>query len=916
LTEAEAQRLEKEILDKFDKEIISRAEKQLVKILGTTKLPTEKKAKGIVGKMVELVNMGALDEDMYKDLFAEKFNLVKLNDTNKEEILKLANNVQLASGKGWLERDATIRLAKYIFELYPESRSGEVFDTWIAMAYANMLAGPTTSILNMWSAGWNMSTKPIRDIANLSKWLRLVKDATKGQGDIYNPFGEMFYSPMLRGSQMGIDQAKEVYINGDLNNKYVEDIAKKNQFKVTQLERDKYGKAKRFKPVNVKIGNKTVDLNLFNAYKYSGRNLAAQDKFMLSTSYEVELAHILRDKLKSKDLTGKRLTNEVMSILKGEHIDMEELNANLEAEALLYHQMTGEWMTDLQRKIRKREMMLDQLPITPEEKEEAERLARSNIFTDDRSGVIATLANGIGAVANKNYAVGLIIKPFIPFTKVVGNVAEYMLDHVPFYGFMRANGLSISYMKKLIDSEAETAQMGERGSRAYYEQMGRAWLGTMAFLGTAMMFLGRDEDDFLEISGGYLQEGFKKKGRENVLPQYTLRIGSVKIPYKNIPALAIPLAIIGNVNDALKSKQDEGEVLDRFTVSLFLEASQNTVFMFKDMSFLDGAQRLAQIASDMASTDEAKWKDIGEGMVKSYLGFATRPLPQNNNAIQQIWKMFDPESYPQSDIKGMLMYAGGIQHFAKYTAVDQLGDAVTSYPGETLLPYTHWLKIKGQDGRWKFLAKNNAIPNKIYNRVMQIETDKGIDKRKLEQEELYDYSKRAGNIFSDKVVQYMSDKEKVAKREKEIGEREKSNGEIERISGVREDIEKLWADAKKQAEMELFRWGSVKEDMPKEWELIKKNEAYLPYQKTKTTDGYKWTDSELYEFNNKVTLEYAKTVKYYLQSDAPAKDKKIDSDGDGINDFQVAIEKKWTKAQETVERQMKSTVGKKAKGKL
>lgn len=560
-------------------------------------------------------------------------------------------------------------------------------------------------------------------------------------------------------------------------------------------------------------------------------------------------------------------------------------------------------------------MMLDQLPITKEEKDEAERLARSNIFTDDRSGWIATLANGIGAVANKSYTAGLIVKPFIPFTKVVGNVAEYMLDHVPFYGFMRANGMSISYAKKLVDSDAQTAQMGERGSRAYYEQMGRAWLGTMSFLVTAMIFLGRDDEDFVELSGGYLQEGFKKKGRENVLPQYTLRIGNVKIPYKNIPALAIPLAIIGNVNDALKAKQDEGDVLERFTVSLFLEASQNTLFMFKDMSFLDGAQRLAQIVSDIASTDETKWKDIGEGAIKSYLGFATRPLPQNNNAIQQIWKVFDPESYPQSDIKGMLRYAAGVQHFSKYTAVDQFGDAVTSYPGETLLPYTHWLKIKGQDERWKFLAKNNAIPNKIYNRVMQIETDKGIEKRKLEQDELYEYSKRAGNVFSDHVVKYMSDKENVAKREKEIDEREKANGEIEKISGAREDIEKLWADAKKQAETELFRWGSVKEDMPKEWELIKKNEAYLPYQKTKTTDGYKWTDSELYEYNNRVTLEYAKRAKDYLQSDMPAKDKGRDSDNDGIDNFQEYIQKRWKESQDAVERQMKSTVGKKAKGK-
>ena len=333
--------------------------------------------------------------------------------------------------------------------------------------------------------------------------------------------------------------------------------------------------------------------------------------------------------------------------------------------------------------------------------------------------------------------------------------------------------------------------------------------------------------------------------------------------------------------------------------------------MFKDMSFLDGTQRLTQIASDIASTDEKRLEAVGEGLIKSYLGFLSRPLPQNNKAVQQIWKFFDPVSYPQNSIKNMLMYAGGVQHFLKYPKVDQLGDVVKSYPGETLLPYTHWLNIQGMDERWKFLSKYNAIPNKLYNRTMQLETESGIEKRKLEEDEFYDYTSRTGQLFSQSLVNYMQDKEKVNERAKAIIEREKANGDTEKVNGIREDMEKLWSKASDNAEVELFRWGSVKETMPETWELIKKHSAYQIYQTSKSTEGYNWSKSELYEFNNLATIQYAERVKGYLQSENALADKKRDSDKDGISNFQERIDKIWSDVKSQVGARMEGQIRKK-----
>jgi hypothetical protein len=358
---------------------------------------------------------------------------------------------------------------------------------------------------------------------------------------------------------------------------------------------------------------------------------------MFNTGFDMEVAQILRQSLRAKGLKGKALTKEVLSYIQGNKVDMESINAQIEAEAVKYKELSGKETSKTQKKIRLRELLVKSLPITQEEKQEAEALARSNIFTDDRGGIIATLANAIGWAANRHPILGAVIKPYVPFTKIVGNVTEFMLDHTPVYGFLRANGMSISALKRLYDPDIITAQMGKKGSNLYYEQMGRAYLGTISFAVLMAIFLGGDDDDEdgVKISGGYNQEGFKKGGRENIMPKYSIRIKGVDISYLNIPSLAIPLGIIGNLNDALRAKLPEEEITLRLTASMLATASKETAFMIKDMSFVTGTQNLINMISDATSMEESNFKRVASTMAKSYLGFGLRPLPWNSALVQQ-----------------------------------------------------------------------------------------------------------------------------------------------------------------------------------------------------------------------------------------------------------------------------------------
>ncbi len=803
-------------------------ENELARLIGTSAVPAQqKKNKTILDKFAEAVNLGAVKDEFYVDLFADKFGLKVLSQEEANKIVDLSSALHRASGHGNFERDATIILAKYIYELYPRSWGKEVARAWIALNYAQMLAGPSTHILNLWSAGNNIVQKPLRDTVNFSKMIKAFKEGRKrGKIDFYNPFGQMTYVPLFQGLLHGIKVAKEVLRNGDFDNKYVEMVVDNSGVSVPFTETDKYGPGKAFKPLMVNVGGKMVDLNIYQRAKYVGRFLSAEDKLMFNSAYEMYIATIIRDKIKAKEgITGKELTKRVMEEITGQALSpetIEALETQVEEEAKQHEEDFNKKVTANQRAVRLGELKIDELGLTPAELEEAEQLARSDIFTDDRFGLVARGARIIGYQANRSEIAGLFIKPFVPFTKIVGNVTEYAFDHVPLWGFMRASGLDIVGIAnlKIVDGrivrdidkktkkiKVKTSAMGERGSRAYYEQMGRAYLGTIAFAVMGAIALGSDEDDFIHITGGYNEEGFRKPGKERVTPKYSLVIGGVPIPYKNIPGLAIPLALIGNMNDRLRQGMPVEDVMERLTVAMTLDAALGTMMMAKDESFVQGAEGFVKMIMDIMSGEESKWKKASKTIVKQYVGYLARPLPQQNNFINQVEKLFDPISYSQKEIREIVAYSLGIQRLVNQPNIDIFGDVVETYPGETLMPYTHWFNIKGDDRRWAFLAKYDAIPNKIYNQVMTIHKDKQTGqptKRRLNPEELTQYTQTAGKRFNDKLLAYIATGAYLKTSKIVYGEGKEAETKLQR------DVNKLWLASRAEARRIMGISGSAK----------------------------------------------------------------------------------------------------------
>jgi len=801
-------------------------QKEFTKAYGTSKIPTKRSVKSDLNKILEGVESGVLNDGFYKQLFLEKFGM-KADLTLEEtaELHRLAEAVSSLPATSKMYNLAVMAMAQFINSKYPRGFWSDLADTWVALNYAQMLSGVSTHILNIFSTGSGIINSPIRNILNLSKWLNSVKKGIKDKSLqslwVYNPLYEAIYIPSAwaKGVKVGSDIAMSTMMEGATTDKYVEGLVNMSgKVQISNQEQNRYGVGKRFRPVRL-FG---VDVNPYNLLKYVGRSLAAEDALMFQTAYEAELAGLALSIYREKGLRGKALYNAVVDAYTQSRVDSGKIAEQVAFETAVLEK-AGIKVSERTKRIRASELMVDEvlrtMAATKEQKDDIKKLAASATFTDERNGVISYIARAISGLTNKNRAAQVALKPFIPFTQIVANVTEWMLDSTPIYGLMRANGVGVTglinkVMKATGSEGIATSQLGEYKSQAYYEQMARAWQGTIALATLFAVFAhGGDEDEdyensYVQLTGGYEEETRKNKsGRARVTPKYTIRVGKKELTYLNIPALAVPLALIGNYNDYMNLNRYGKEELDERMAAAFAASVASTTTLVKDMSFIQGTQELLSTMYEIATTEEDKVSKSAKAFYDKYLGFAARPLPQNNNLILQIEKFFDPTSYSRKEISDITAYSLGIQHIFGHPSVDILGDAIKNYPAETTIPYTHWMNINQANDNWKFMVRYNAIQGKVKNiptKIYNKETDK-YELRTMDAKEFYDYTVLSGKKFAEKLDFYR----KNVNADVRVKESEEINEKT--VTGVEYDVNRLHWEAKEEAKARLFLVKNVSE---------------------------------------------------------------------------------------------------------
>jgi hypothetical protein len=745
-------------------------------------------------KAIDAMVDGDFTDAMVQEVFADRLGLAQqLSPEDMQRARELGKTLMLTKLGTDLHKKAAMELDRFMNSVLPYDKLMFYGEFFKAIVYAQTLKGFTTHFKNIFSAASMIPSMFVETAINVSKWKRAFRDgmekAAKG-GEKFDWKAFLQSSPitefsvkmgaLARGWAKGAELAWDIMKTGYIDSKYIDTGKSKLGRMAGILERHKFGK-----------------WNPIQTLKYVGRALAAEDAWMYTMNHEMELAdafrrHTLKHGTSTEGMTLSKYVKRQMSIS-----DPVYASALQDAEADVAKVAKTLELTDRQIKsavsLRMKEIITEKLGLSESETMEAEDIARSRIFTHKREGMWGKLANMMKAV-NRTKGVGKVSWMWLMFADIVGNFGDTVTDYVPIYGLLRANGISPTGIVKRQSAnsrgsaamggelngsltERMYATMGGRNDQRYYEQMGRAWLGT-AMMAMAFLFAGDDDDD--------RDNWFHLSGKEDkAYPDFIYMFGKPIMSWKLVPSIAPTAAILTEAWEFRKSHPSEKRGLaDRVMYSMFsveqsigsmsvAESVQNfTNAITTGMGMFVQAKRSGQ-SSDPVEVAKNFLKEIAVTGVNA----VSKINPLTDPLVNQVYQLFNQEKFPHGSLEQAMDYAVlGVFYNTqsvdaagnpRIAGVDIFGEKIVKIPGEESFGYAQWFKDdKMNDSRWKFLADHGVLDviSNPMNTTMLFEDEDAefkVSRDKMNDFQFVTYATLRGQEFSKKLEDYMKDTKKV-----------------------------------------------------------------------------------------------------------------------------------------------------------
>ena len=645
---------------------------------------------------------------------------------------------------------------------------------------------------------------------------------------------------------MGGVRALNIVRHGNVKeaSKYMETVENLSGQNIPELDKNKFGVGKRFRPMYFLKDKKQVDVNPWNYMKFAGRVLLAEDAAMFEQGFALELALAMRAEMirGGTKLSGAKLRKEILDRISGSFMSESQHKA---IEGQLGEQVNMLRQAGIepdagQIKQRRLELIRSQLNLSQEILEESEQLARGEIFTDYRGGIFTQMGDALGRIFRKNVVIKVLTVPKIPFTGVLGRVADMQIDTLPFYGMLRAAGWSptsiIARMKQwertgnfksFLEQPAKaglfrSAQLGVRGSKRFERQMARSYAGLTILSFVGALLLGDDDDEgFFDLTGALSSADWLKKAKHD-MGAYTLRIGPLKFRYLNYPIINMPLAIIGNYKDGRRMGKPDDELDAR--LKLLSYAFFNSLTMVQDTWLAKGINDLVNLiggaimilgnpdkrhvlkedseeASELAKNVNRQLENLRD----DYIGVPMKYIsPFTSNLVQQIIKFGTPEGRLKGTGEQLWLHNAGFQWFND-KRTDIFGQEVKTLPGDMGIAWP-----RETDDRWKKMWDYKINLTDIEPRDKKI-----IDGtyQTLEWEQYLERKKLANDLFKKKFDEYFE------KTPKERIEKKLQTFTVQPISKVKtnqvhEDLNKIWSEVKQSVDNYLFVWDEQSQKHP------------------------------------------------------------------------------------------------------
>jgi hypothetical protein len=645
-------------------------------------------------KLIELSNLGALDEKAFKEEYARAMGFPELTAENAAAITELAEKVQQAA-EGKPKQKAIVDLLNYQATLKGIDKIDEGTAIWMA----SILSGPVTQAKNIFGNVFNMSTL-VFDMAltNPKDLPFILKGLSVGLGNGALEGGTTLvtgYPPMkLRNEAMGI------------------------------LERANFGK-----------------LNPYQSLKYVTRFMLASDALTYGglremRAYQKALSEA-KDKYPSVDAVQKAI--EILGQTDAQYQAARE-TAKLEYDEEVARIEADNTLSKKQRAIKKRVAGMERFrrvyDLIEQNRPEslvadAHDFAAKGTFTNPPTGTLGVGARFLNGVKHNIKLASLAI----PFTNTIANVANNVINYTPL-GYVRAaRGGSILMGRQKEFTDEDKARM-----------VRSATLGLTAAVATYILSAvgGDDEDEeknwFRITAEGY---GDYKKNKEleaTGWKPYSIKIGDTWWSYQLTPLMGI-LSTVGALRDYEKYHNKKINESDMNKLVLPIQVMLSTIAESSYLSSVEGF--LSALLGGARGKDPVQ--ELTDWITKT--GAAVVPIvgtnfyQQNAQMIQRFLDM------PDKEYRGT--YFGKMLRNIPY-ARDQYFNTVNGLGEEMLPPRLNILYSKSDNGEyaklWQLMADKNQVTSKPERNGASYIDINGEEKA-MTDEQFYMFSKKRGEYI-------------------------------------------------------------------------------------------------------------------------------------------------------------------------
>lgn len=645
----------------------------------------------------------------------EEKGVTGLSDAQKAEIKGLLDDVSTAAAG--LPKDIAItKLSHYLGKLTPIS----AFDIMQAMWYAKILSGITTQSKNFFA-----------NMVNTFIEVPVVAMRMSVQTGSLQP---IFYA--MKG--LGGGALKGLVKAGDIMKSGVTSKAEDKFFNNDNLlEYFTWSDTKIGKGFGGAVG-KVLDFPLFfetspRALKFVGRSLTASDA-LFSTANQEAVANMLAfAQAKQEGLRGN-VYNRVQQILN--NTKQSVIDAKAQAKQEGFKPGTVQYkrrVIELVNQNRGEEIV-----------NKAEEIGKRATLTNEPEG----FTRGIYLMATKIQETMPISKVMIPFTRIVANVSEMMINFSPAGTYRALTGIKNPKFSFKFTPSGDNKLTNDQRADMFIKSM----IGITALTVLANN-VGDDEDDWFDITAGGPTDYAKKyELMKGGWRPYTITFkDGTKINYAEWPT-AGAFSAIGNLLDVERyGNVEDPEWIDKMVIGAY-----GYLTAVYDKSLLKGISDFVDIFRPSGKYGAGS-EDFIKRTAENTSKFAAQQAKAItlSNASQQTLKLVDEyKDNPIKEAKGAEVFYRDIPiiNDGLNPIVDVFGDPVTYATTERLLP---WMSVSDEkkDQVLAYLNRNNVFVGMAPERPM-IDLD-NLTERKMTRQELYEYRKLAGKYVKEYLYEYI-----------------------------------------------------------------------------------------------------------------------------------------------------------------